>query len=202
MRFNVNEAIEHLVADYEDRTLNERAILLFQLQTWIYFPRGGLVDFAGVIAATHFLELYARQHFRETGPERNSARRLKSWLDDAPYCRIYDAFLKPFGGWTRLLRAPSLKSFGGHIERRRRKTSIVCDLIDYRFRYLVHGGQIRREANFSHRVFYCWKGDKIDAGKLKGTPLRRTIISRWSELQESAELVYVSDRHGGTSGRE
>ena len=115
MIFNVNETIRRLVADYEARTLNERAILLFQLQTWIYFPTGGLADYAGALAATHFLQLYAGKYLGQTGPDRNDARQLKLALDDAEYCKIYDAFVKPIGGWTKLMRAPVPKYFGRQI---------------------------------------------------------------------------------------
>jgi hypothetical protein len=32
----------------------------------------------------------------------------------------------------------------------------VCKMIDYRFRYLNHGGTDRKQANISHSEFYRW----------------------------------------------
>ncbi len=195
MKFNVNEAIGQLVEDYQPGTLNRRAIMLYQLQTWVYHPTGFLPDYAGAIAATRFLELYGRKHF--AGPSGNSARQLKSCLEDPIYRDIYDAFLKPVGGWTILLRAPSPKEFGSIIQDRQANSDVVCDIIDYRFRYLFHGGQKHQEANISHGHFYVWKGDRDAPGKSEETPAGRTIRTRWSELKASAAFVYVSERHGG-----
>lgn len=195
MKFNVNEAIEQLVEDIQPRTLNRRAILLYQLQTWVYYPSGFMPDVAGAMAAAQFLELHGRVQFG--GPSGNSARQLKSCLEDPIYRDIYDAFLKPVGGWTCLLRAPSPTEFGSNVQDRRANSDVVCDIIDYRFRYLFHGGQKPHEANISHGQFYVWKGDRVVERKSEDTPAGRTIRTRWSELKTSAAFVYISERHGG-----
>jgi hypothetical protein len=195
MKFNVNEAIERLVEDYQPGTAYRRAILLYQLQTWVYYPSGLMPDYAGAIAAARVLELYGLAQF--AGPSGNSARQLKSCLEDPIYRDIYDAFLKPVGGWTILLRAPSPKEFGRIIQDRQANSDVVCDIIDYRFRYLFHGGQKHQEANISHGQFYVWKGDQPTEGKSKTPRSGKTIRTRWSELKTSAAFVYISERHGG-----
>src|ERR1019366_4690880 len=88
------------------------------------------------------------------------------------------------GGWAALLREPSLADFDKQLQDRRREAEVVCDIIDYRFRYLEHGGERKQDANISHGQFYSWKKDKGS---------RRTIRTRWSNNKESAIFLYVSE---------
>jgi hypothetical protein len=188
MLFDVNEAIRQLVKDFEPGTLNRRAILLYQLQTWTYISNKVLVDYAGAIAAARFLELHGAIKTQLTKLPRYSSGCLKASLSDTTYCDIYDTFIQPIQGWTGLLRA------GSHLPHiratllARQHAQVACDIIDYRFRYLEHGGSIKAEANIDHGKFYVWKLHKESVGN-------RTINKRWSLLKKSAPFLYVSARH-------
>ena len=84
-----------------------------------------------------------------------------------------------------LLRQPSLADFDKQIQKRRTEADVVCDIIDYRFRYLDHGGKRKQDANISHGQFYRWKKHN-ESGK--------TIRNRWSNNKESAIFLYVNER--------
>ena len=85
----------------------------------------------------------------------------------------------------RTLREPSLANFDKQLHDRRRETDVVCDIIDYRFRYLEHGGERKQDANISHGQFYRWK---------KNGESGRTIRNRWSNNKDSAIFLYVNER--------
>ena len=194
MKFDVNDAIETLTGGWGEPTVPfEHAILLHQLQTWIYFPKGNMVDCAGMLAASRYLHAYGTAFARE-GSEKNGAAQLKDCLNDQTYAVIYNYALKPFGGWTCLMRTPSLQGFDRLMKERRQQCDMVCSIIDYRYRYLAHGGDKKSEANISHGQFYCWKGDRVEVGKDEGTLSGKTIRTRWSTNQPFAEFLYVSEK--------
>jgi hypothetical protein len=162
----------------------ERELLLFQYQTWIYFPKPKrAVDTALVLAATRFLENLEHDLL---GASRHSAATLSRCLKDKKYSGLYDAVFGRSGGWTCLIRTMSPSAFHDRLEERRGDAETVCAIIDYRFRFLEHGGTDRKQANISHGQFFRWKN--------RAKPLTgRTIGTRWRDNRPSAPQLYVSE---------
>jgi hypothetical protein len=198
MKFKVNDAIDELAGECgEPEVPFERAIRLHQLHTWIYLPTSLWADVASMLITARYLALYGERHFAMPGLGHNSANQLKKSLSDPIYRQIYNSGLKRYGGWPVLLKAPSVTVFNRRVKRRRDECAVVCDIIDYRFRYIDHGGSKNQEANISHGQFYYWKGDSVEAGKRgKDTLGGKTIRTRWSQNKRSAEFLYISERHG------
>jgi len=94
------------------------------------------------------------------------------------------------GSFTRLNLLPTYDEFSkviiGHLE----TVGTISELMDYRFRYLDHGGVDKRLSNISHAWVYFWKGD-IGRGKISPS----TIQARWKAHKDSSIFVYVSEKH-------
>lgn len=177
----------------------KRELLLYQFQTWIYIPGESedleaeksydLVDDAGIVAAAKFLERLGQKYLNAKGRTRNSSVRLVKCLNDPDYRSLYNTVLKRHGGWTALLYAPSASKIDHSLVERRKRSETVCEIIDYRFRYLDHGGTDKRQGNLSHGLYFRYADTKQ---KLSG----KTIRTRWSANKESAIFLYVSERLG------
>ena len=190
MFHDINTAVETLVGDWGTPTMPfEHELFLYHFQTWIYFPKPASVTRTAVtLAAARFLEKLGKKFLEVKGPRKllqNSTVRLEQCLADNEYRTLYNTALKREGGWTALLREPSLADFDKQLQDRRRETDVVCDIIDYRFRYLEHGGERKQDANISHGQFYRWK---------KHGGSGRTIRTRWSNNKDSAIFLYVNER--------
>ena len=169
----------------------ERAIRLFQFQTWIYYPTPSedMVRMAGRIATTEFLQKieigasYRSLRFHE---KKVSSRELIKLLGRPDYQLLFDSVIGEYGGWTHLLDTLEPSEFDERLRKRKDNAETVCTMVDYRFRYLDHGGTDRARANISHGEFYRWKDPN--------PPLSwRTIRARWQENRESAAFLYVSE---------
>jgi hypothetical protein len=177
----------------------ERELLLYQLQTWIYMPdeypipQGAkkyvVVNDTGIVAAAKFLERLGRKYLEVKGPLRYSTVRLAKCLMNKAYMSLYNTVLKPHGGWTCLLHAASTASIDKMLNDRRKNAETVCEIMDYRFRFLDHGGADRRQANISHGQYFRYMNNKHP---LSG----KTIRQRWSANKKSAIFLYVSERFG------
>ena len=190
MFHDINTAVETLVGDWGTPTGPfEHELFLYHFQTWIYFPRPASVTRTAItLAAATFLEKLGKKFLEVKGPRKllqNSTVRLEQCLANNEYRTLYNTALKREGGWTALLREPSLVDFDKQLQDRRRETDVVCDIIDYRFRYLEHGGKRKQDANINHGQFYRWKKN-LESG--------RTIRDRWSNNKESSIFLYVNER--------
>jgi hypothetical protein len=188
MIIDLKDIIDLLVADISHRQpafAFEREIRLYQFQTWICFPKAPrMVKMAGQLAAAKFLERMETEHLR--GKKQLTATRLEHLLENQDYRSLYNTIIARYGGWTKLLRTIPPGVFDGDIQKRRGNAKTVCEMIDYRFRYLDHGGADKQQANIVHSEFYRWKD--------KGSPLScKTIRSRWSDNKASAVFLYVSE---------
>jgi len=193
MPLNINDTIELLTSDTRQRVNSfpyEREIRLFQLQTWIYCPDNKIIRIAGRLAAAKFLEAREERWLKETGRgRRGRAVTLRRLLNDVEYRDMFDAVIGAYGGWTKLLRTMTLKEFDDLLYKRKKDSETICSAIDYRFRYLDHGGLIPSEANITHGHYFRWSD--------RTQPISyRTISMRWQRGRESAILLYVSERHG------
>jgi hypothetical protein len=162
---NWNFLLDDLAGDQDAAFPFERELLLYQFQTWIYIPHHYLISDkrhidvvtdAGIVAAGKFLERLGRPYLDVKGLTRYSTRRLAMCLEDEGYRSLYNTVLKRHGGWTSLLYATSADSIDAMLADRRDGVETVCEIIDYRFRYLDHDGPDRRVSNLSHGKYFRW----------------------------------------------
>jgi hypothetical protein len=187
---DLNMAIETLVGEWGTPIMPfEHELFLYCFQTWIYFPKlASATQTAITLAAARFLEELGKKYVEVKGPRKrllNGTTSLIECLADDEYCSLYDETFMREGGWTALLRQPSLADFDKQIQKRRSEADVVCDIIDYRFRYLEYGGTEKKDANISHGQFYRWK---------KHGGSGKTTRNRWSNNKNSAFFLYVNER--------
>src|ERR1700733_7809824 len=153
---DINYAVECLVGEWgEPATPFEHELLLYCFQTWIYFPKPeSATRTAMTLAAAVFLQELGRQYLQAKRPPTAT---LEKCLADEGYRSLYDTALRTAGGWTALLREPSLADFDKKLRVRKVKADAVCDIIDYRFRYLEHGGKRKQDANINHGQYFRWR---------------------------------------------
>jgi hypothetical protein len=189
----LNETVDLLVRDparSQPTFPYEREIRLYQFQTWIYFPKRSMVELAGSRAAVNYLrqresKLVTRQFI---GTRSVNSTELKRLLNDPIYRKLFDATIGKYGGWSELVQRLERTDFKREVYGRMENAETVCKMIDYRFRYLNHGGTDRKQANISHSEFYRW---------ITGPTLSwRKIRERWSQNKRSAVFLYVSEGLG------
>jgi hypothetical protein len=166
----------------------QREISLFQFQTWIYFPRplrSQMVKASSILAAARFLELRRKKLIPMN--RRADLSGFKKLLNDAEYGRLFEATLCRKGGWIDLLSVPRPAEFDDAVQQRIKISNVVCNIIDYKFRYLDHGGADKRQAMTNRGEFYVWK--KFDVSW-------RTIRKHWQESKYGAVFLYVSEKLG------
>jgi hypothetical protein len=191
---DINATIQMLSRDpenYQPAFPYEREIRLYQFQTWIYFPEPEMemVEMAGSLAAAKYLARREHQLVpHNVFAEQAGSIVMKTLLKDAKYRELFDATIGEYGGWSELVRRLQQIDFNRELSQRIEVAETVCRMIDYRFRYLEHGGTDKREANISHGEFYRWKVDP----KLS----YKTIRQRWSQSKQSAVFLYVSEHLG------
>ena len=180
---DINYAVEFLLGEWGQPDVPfEHELLLYGFQTWIYFPKPASTRTALTLAAAVFLEQLGRKYLKSKRP---LAVTLEKCLADNGYRSLYDTAMRTEGGWTALLRQPSLAEFDKQLRDRKSEADVVCDIIEYRFRYLDHGGERKQDANISHGQFYRWKKNR-ESG--------RTTRTRWSNNKDSAIFLYVNER--------
>lgn len=182
--YDINHAVETLLGDWGEPEMPfEHELFLYRFQTWIYFPKPASITHTAItLAAAVFLEELGRKYQKAKRP---LTMTLERCIADHGYRSLYDTALRTEGGWTALLREPSIADFDKQLRDRKVDADVVCDIIDYRFRYLEHGGKRKQDANISHGQFYRWKKHRKSG---------RTIRSRWSNNKESAIFLYVNER--------
>lgn len=157
---DINYAVECLVGEWGEPAMPfEHELLLYCFQTWIYFAEPeSATRTAMTLAAAVFLQELGKKYLEAKRPLTVT---LEKCLADEGYRSLYDAALRTEGGWTALMKEPSLADFDKKLRDRKVKADAVCDIIDYRFRYLEHGGKRKQDANISHGQYYRWR--KIQA---------------------------------------
>jgi hypothetical protein len=220
--FAVDDVVSLLMYQREEAFEGERAVRLFQFQTWILFPDDtNYAKWAGLIAAAKVLDRLDDDIFIADEDARHRAEELNSIinLNDRPpqkikrlqnehqsFRKIYDRFIGESGGLLGLVNSPTTGQFDHEIGNRvARMKNIVSDLIDYRLRYVEHQLLLRNEnaagANQNHAMFFCWwPTHEIESGRGKSpdnksvTP--RTMREWWKKMEMSAIFVYLIHQHG------
>jgi hypothetical protein len=196
MPFELLSALDCLISNRPEKYLDERAISLFQFQTWIYFPDDeDMVDAAGKLAAAAMLRKFERKNTNViTGMGRGknvSSEVLIKFLKETEYGPLYNAF---FGedGFTKLLKPYSPDQFNRNVYERCKAAKTVSEMIDFRFRVRDHENIDAKHSNISRSEFYRWY-------KHPGGPLSwRTIRSRWKDNRRSAPFLYVNEKLFGS----
>ena len=140
----------------------EREISLFQFQTWIYVPRPRhteMVSASSTLAAARFLELRPRKVVPIN--RRANLREFKKLLSDPEYGGLFEATLCRKGGWIDLLSVLRPAEFDAAVQQRIKISNAVRDIIDYKFRYLDHGGVDKRQALTNRGEFYVWRRESV-----------------------------------------
>jgi hypothetical protein len=175
----LKDTVTLLTGEVDEHFEFERAISLFEFQTWIYWPQTNSPqpeepNSAGLMAAVFILEEIEDDIYWD---EADSAYREENYgeahlvnLNDKPdatlyrinalranktYRNVHDRVFAARGGLSRLLYCPTPEEFDADVAKRREKAQIVADLVDYRLRYAQHrptNGHI----NISHAVFLKW----------------------------------------------
>src|SRR5258708_6420183 len=163
MDFDPNEALELLVSDValsKQAFPYERQIRLCQFQTWIYFPEDSsdMVRMAGSIAAVKYLNRRERELIQTFATRSSSKTELERFLKDPSYTKLFDETFSDYGTWTDfLLLLEEWFDFERELSERIKRAETVCKMIDYRFRFLDHGGTDRHQTNISHSEFFRCK---------------------------------------------
>jgi hypothetical protein len=191
MNFDLNEAIELLITNPAQSELAfpyERETCLYQLRTWVFCPDPEIVEMAAAISGAKYLRLLERKRTtRLLGfVKEHTSDDLKRYLNDVNYSKIYDSTVGEYGGWCKLVEDQQRINLKKEVAARDEVAETVCRMIDYRFRYLDHGGLDRQQANISHSEFYRWKREPKISWK--------TIRDRWSKSRTSAVYLYVTKR--------
>jgi hypothetical protein len=195
MSIDVEAVLNGLISKEPEKFPYERAIRLFQFQTWIYFSDDRrMVDAAGKLAAAAFLRKLERETAKKIpGIGRRidvNSKMLIQLLKTRKYSRLYDEFFQE-NGWTGLLRTFSPEQFNKSVAERRKTFETVSEMIDFRFRGLDHKTLDAKQSNISRSEFYRWYDHP------NGPLAWRTIRSRWKDNRDSAPFLYVSERFGG-----
>jgi hypothetical protein len=214
--FNLEGAVKLLAHQRDERFEGERAICLFQFQTWILFPdpdKAKYVHWAGLIAAVKLLEQMDDDHFIDEEGARLRSEGENGFvnLGDRPpqtlrrigtlrnhsnaYRQIYDRFIGRRGGLLGLLHAPTPSEFDQAINSRIDPIHIVSELIDYQLRYIQHSSEDSKlaaepnGANYNHAVFFCWWPTReIKSGRGKTSPNKSVSIKTMGTWWDKFEM--------------
>jgi hypothetical protein len=209
-KWALNRAIGLLLGNKEEKFEYQRAIRLFQFQSWIFAPSMDAIRCAGLIAAT---KIARNIEVDEFVPIRNGLMDLSDLPDitldriidlrqrNPSYWSVYNRIIARYGGLAALLEAPSPRAFDSVMAKQETKTKVVADLVDYRLRYVLHGQGAASSANINHAIFFNWWPTHMIPGTRGVTAKNksvspRTMITRWSEFEESAMFIYLHERHG------
>jgi hypothetical protein len=196
----IRQAIELLVSDTNVEYAHQRPIALFAFYAWTLFPRSSRKQQAARLLASVKLLRRLEKKFANKISEKNSASALRKFLSKNAFQSLYDQEIGPPGGWTRLATTMTYAEFDDEAEKRLADLHIVADLLDFRFKYLNHGG-IKRNGNIIHgHVFRWWQGrTPSDLPSMPGIS-RDSIQKRWKNNKMSAIFVYTAQRLGPQFG--
>jgi hypothetical protein len=192
----IRKAIELLVSDIEAEHAYQRPIELFALYAWMLFPRSKRMrQDARLLASVKLLRKLERK-FSKNICEKNSASALRKFLRQDAFQSLYDQEISPLGGWTRLATTMTYAEFGDEAEKKFSDLEIVADLLDFRFRYLNHGGAMKNGNIMHGHVFRWWQGRTASMPRIS----RDSIQKRWKDNKASAIFAYTAQKFGAQFG--
>jgi hypothetical protein len=206
----LNDAVGVLLGNRDETFEYEKAVRLFQLQGWIFYPTIYAIRLAGLIAATKIARTIEEDEYV---PVRNeiahmnelpiiTLERMIELRQKSPtYWNVYNNIIAPYGGLAALLETGTPRGFDWVMAKQRAKAKVVADLVEYRLRYALHGQGSANGANINHAMFFNWWPTHTLPGKrgvrAKGKcPSAKTMSAIWSSLKESTIFVYLHERQG------
>jgi hypothetical protein len=221
--FAVENIVSLLTHQRKEAFEGERAIRIFQFQTWILFPDDpAYAEWAGLIAAAKVLDQLDENIFVADKDAQIREEDLRTMVDlsDRPpqkikrlqrlqrehlsFRKIYDQFIGESGGLLGLVNSPTTEQFDRLVANRVARMNIVSDLIDYRLRYIEHPLCLRQQnaasANHNHAMFFCWWPTHEIEGERGKTPDNKSVTPRtirewWKKMEMSAIFVYLINKH-------
>ena len=227
--FDAEDVVTLLSHKRDEKFEGERAVRFFQFRTWIVFSdttETNYAKWAELMTAAKYLERLEEHHFADNESERLRRQEEESLLvnlndkppqttqriltlmkDNNAYRQIYDRLIGRRGGFLALLHAPSPADFDRAIHDRIDRMHIICDLIDYRLRYIQHcfgNSKVstdRDGANHNHALFFCWWPTREIQSKRGRTPSSKSVTTKtmrawWKKLERSALFIYLIQKHG------
>jgi hypothetical protein len=193
----VLDIIRLLLRLREEQFPFEREVKLFELQTWAHLPQVAIekeeppvrVRDARALVAARLLRHIESGQRKAFSSELGTARYSASLLKMHEYQALFDAVIAPRGGFLTLLETITPSDFDVLMKSYVEQITVVADLMDYRFRYLDHGGKDKNLSNLSHAYVYRFN-DKARGRTLSG----KTIRVRWQEFKKQAIFIYVSQK--------
>jgi hypothetical protein len=188
---DLKDTISLLVGERKEHIVHERAIRLFQFQTWMYTPDNSLqtVKIAGRLASTLLLAQIANRTLNASKkPMLYDSAQVQRLFKRAEYRNLYDFVIGDYGGWTELAWSPSPQQLDRNMKSYRRTALTTARLLEYQFRYMEHNGSKKEHANLSHALFFLKKQENSSAHK--------TLKNHWSDHQHSAVFLYASELLG------
>ena len=193
--FDLEATLNCLISSKPEKFQFERAIRLFEFQTWIYCSNDPhMVDAAGKLAAAAFLRKLEHETTKKL-PGMGRGRYVNSkvftkLLSTRKYSRLYDEYFRE-DGFTALLRTCSSEQFNKTVAERHKAAETVSEMVDFRFRGLDHKTLDAKQSNISRSEFYRWHEHS------RGPLSWKTIRTRWKESRDSAPFLYVNEKVGG-----
>jgi hypothetical protein len=107
------------------------------------------------------------------------------------YRDLFDAAFSTHDGWMKLINTITPSVYDKTINDDLKDVQVAADLMDFRFRYLDHGGTNKKLVNLNHAFVYCYK----NRAKKRGWS-GRSIRKKWASYKRQAVFLYVSENFG------
>lgn len=182
-------AINLLAFEREEQFWHERAITLYEFQTWTLFPeprQSEPFSAAQLLAAT-ILRQVEFERLKGKKPPFVGTRDMKRLLQDPEYLDVFENVLGPYGGPTALFETPSPREFEKNCRIRRNRAQCVYPLIHYLVSMRLHHPAEQNLCNISHAVFFDWWVTRNRSATL----VPHTLFSWWGKLKRSAAFLFV-----------
>jgi len=190
--------VARLIIDPQESSLYLRAIRLFELQVAVFFPDDFeiLVDeqpsMRGVTKRLRNARLHAATKFLEYLEEKSASGdhdgvpALRNLAANEDYQQIFDEIFRENGGWPRLRKAISAKSFSKKLKRKRKEADIAAKIVDFSYRFLEMPGRGSRLGGIDAARYVVQHAKSYNVGRK-----RSTIRTRWREYHPSAVFLYL-----------
>ena len=196
MAFDVDDCFELLLDARKEAFRYERCIRFFQFQTWIWYcGKSGIAPRdAGRVAAAAILRNLEEDYRWHGSRACGGSSRITLWKLEKisqlnEYSAIFDKFIAPGGGWSRLLYMPGPDEFDKKIMRRADHADYIADLIEYRLRATLNPPAGPDRSKITHAIFFKWRPNS----KLVTA---RTLFTYWKNLKRTAVFIYLLKKCG------
>lgn len=179
---------ELLMGNREEEFAWERAVRLFQFQTWIAFPTRAMIapTIAGRLIATLILD--------EISDQARTAKELSVALRDREYRELFDGVIGAYGGWTQMGFAGNSGDIFTDRARKRVSTNFedVALIVEERIKLASQNdGGKRVRASPAQAI-----SNLVQAGRNGLMVQDRSLHQKWQRSRDSAFFMYLVQRCG------